>query len=107
MPESDELFKDIETFLRDGPQEEEKPNILTEEEEDYLFTNIVTGSGEEGIHEADLNKVMGWAAMTKLNINILHLAFKGMVYLGWSEQDQDVTVRLSEQGKIWAQEQLN
>lgn len=95
MTESEELFNDIETFLKDNDNTEK---LLNETEVEILITSFVESQKEgEEFSEDEIFAVIRWAEGVRIEQIMLGFVLDGTCDIDW--KDGEPTFRLSEFGK--------
>lgn len=103
---SEDVFKDINDFLRQGHQEQVV--VLEDHEIDQIIMAFALGRGDEGFFEEEVNTLLQWAVHVRVNSAILDLAVRGLVVLNTEEKTRgslsdsngdNITVQITEEGK--------
>lgn len=99
----DDLFEDIDTYLKNPPKDEIDGKIIDEETLNKIIINFIEGRGEAGATEDEVVAVVMFVQKVLLTHAMVQLFLKDIAYMddptGKWEGD-DVQIRLKVQEKL-------
>jgi len=91
----EDLFRDIESFLKTPPPDEEK--LLTEAEVERLILSLATARGDDGFDESEVLEIVRWAEGVRVETTMLKLVLSGLCDVNWI--DGEIAVKATELGR--------
>lgn len=92
----DNLFDDIDSYLKNPSKEEpELDSLLNKFECLTLIMSLAIHRGDKGFSEEEVLRVQRWAEYIRIGAGMLQLVLSGEAIVNWDEEQNDCTIRLS------------
>ena len=91
----EDLFNDIEEFLKNPYENEEK--LLSTAEVERLIISLAEARGDEGFDETEVYEIVRWAESVRIGTAMLKLVLEGLCDVNWI--DGEVAVKATELGR--------